>query len=79
MLRLQIILTFITICTASIPRKYHNGYYFPGKNCGISNPIRYLNEVPNDIDGLQCAFVLYKFVKQGTVAAKVTYLDEAVF
>ena len=55
----------IAICTASIPRKYENGYYFPGKNCGISTPIRYLIGLPENTDEVECTFVSTRIVNQG--------------
>ena len=34
-----------------------NGYFITGEGCGISSPIRYLNEVPEILEDHQCSFI----------------------
>ena len=34
-----------------------NGYFITGEGCGISSPIRYLNEVPEILGDHKCSFI----------------------
>ena len=34
-----------------------NGYFITGEGCGISSPIRYLNEVPEILEDHKCSFI----------------------
>ena len=34
-----------------------NGYFITGEGCGISTPIRYLNEVPEILEDHKCSFI----------------------
>ena len=65
------ILCLITICLTTILKKHSNGnYYFPGKSCGISTPIRYLNILPENFDGIECTFVIESKVKKSADGSK---------
>ena len=38
--------------------KQRNGYhYITGKGCGISTPIKYLEEIPVNIEGMSCTII----------------------
>ena len=38
--------------------KQRNGYhYITGKGCGITTPIKYLEEVPDNIQGMSCTII----------------------
>ena len=38
--------------------KQRNGYhYITGKGCGISTPIKYLEEIPENIEGMSCTII----------------------
>ena len=50
-----------------------NFYYFPGRGCGTSTEIKYFDHMPEDTEGLKCAFVK-KFpdiVKKATTTGKI--------
>ena len=34
-----------------------NGYFITGRGCGITNPIRYLNSMPKNIEDYECSFI----------------------
>ena len=38
--------------------KQRDGYhYITGKGCGISTPIKYLEEIPENIEGMSCTII----------------------
>ena len=37
--------------------KRDEGYYITGRGCGLSTPMKYLKEVPQNIDDHQCSFI----------------------
>ena len=38
--------------------KQRDGFhYITGKGCGISTPIKYLDEIPDNIDGMSCTII----------------------
>ena len=34
-----------------------SGYFITGRGCGTTNPIRYLNSIPKDLQNHQCSFI----------------------
>ena len=34
-----------------------NGYFITGRGCGVTNPIRYLNFIPEKIEEHECSFI----------------------
>ena len=37
-----------------------NGYFITGRGCGVTNPIRYLNHLPKNIEEYQCSFIEFE-------------------
>ena len=37
--------------------KRDEGYYITGRGCGLSTPMKYLKEVPQNLDDHQCSFI----------------------
>ena len=37
--------------------KRPNGDFITGRGCGVTNPIRYLNSMPKDIENYECSFI----------------------
>ena len=66
-----IFLIFLTLLIiqahAGKPIKRENGVWFPGKNCGVKNEIKYLYETPEDTSDLECTFIWSQ------KAVKITY------
>ena len=48
-----------TIESAEIVERPH-GYFITGRGCGTTNPIRYLNSVPKNIEEYQCSFIEFE-------------------
>ena len=40
--------------------KRPNGYFITGRGCGVTNPIRYLNHLPKNIEEYQCSFIEFE-------------------
>ena len=34
-----------------------SGYFITGRGCGTTNPIRYLNSIPKDLQNHECSFI----------------------
>ena len=34
-----------------------NGYFITGRGCGVTNPLRYLNFIPDKIEEYECSFI----------------------
>ena len=34
-----------------------SGYFITGRGCGTTNPIRYLNSIPKNLQNHQCSFI----------------------
>ena len=45
-----------TVESADIVQR-QNGYFITGKGCGTTNPIRYLNSMPKNIEDYECSFI----------------------
>ena len=45
-----------TVVSADIVKR-PNGYFITGRGCGTTNPIRYLNAMPKDIENYECSFI----------------------
>jgi hypothetical protein len=58
-----IILFVFVVCVITslfgeyVPVKTEDGWYFPGRGCGGSSEIKYLNKMPKDTSQLRCTFV----------------------
>ena len=37
--------------------KRDEGYYITGKGCGLTKPMKYLQEIPQNLDDHQCSFI----------------------
>ena len=46
----------IAVVSADIVKR-PNGYFITGRGCGVTNPIRYLNSMPKDIENYGCSFI----------------------
>ena len=68
-------LASLSITNAEGTLKQGNGFhYITGKGCGISTPIKYLEEIPESIEGMSCTIIRPK--KEVTKSQKIEDLHD---
>ena len=48
---------FLQIFASSDLVERPNGYFITGRGCGVTNPLRYLNFIPEKIEEYECSFI----------------------
>ena len=69
---LAVLLGFVQ-ATVPIPRE--NGIWYPGKGCGVSTQIKYLQMIPEDPSELECTFIQNKNVNMFNKIRETDYFD----
>ena len=59
---LSLVLQFA--CTLATLKQRNGFWYITGKGCGTDTPIKYLNEIPDNIEGMSCVIIQPNKVKQ---------------
>ena len=49
--------TFASINAGGTLKQRDGYHYITGKGCGISTPIKYLEEIPENIEGMSCTII----------------------
>ena len=62
------------LCTTGKLRQRNGFWYITGRGCGTDTPIKYLDEIPEDIEGLSCVIIQPNKVKQINVTETEEYI-----
>ena len=46
-------------CTARLVKR-EEGYFITGRGCGLSTPMKYLKDIPENLDDYKCSFIPIK-------------------
>ena len=58
--------TFASINAGGTLKQRDGYHYITGKGCGISTPIKYLEEIPENIEGMSCTIIQPNRVRIGS-------------
>ena len=47
----------VTVYSAAQLVKRDEGYWITGRGCGLTNPIKYLEDIPQNLDDHKCSFI----------------------